>query len=54
MKKYIKPITEIITLHNSYQLLSGSDIDGGGDKGEFTGGQESRRGGFFFDDEDEE
>lgn len=54
MKKYIKPRTEVITLHNSYQLLSGSDRIVGGDKGEYTDGQQSRRGGFFFDDEEEE
>lgn len=53
MKKiYIIPTMKVVALCQNISLLAGSEISGGGNLGDYEGGQESR-GGSFWDDDDE-
>lgn len=54
-KTYKAPVIEVVAMQAPCNLLAGSEINGGGNLGNYTPGtQESRHGRFFDDDEEEE
>ena len=53
-KTYKAPVIEVVAMQAPCNLLAGSEINGGGNLGNYTPGTQESRHGRFFDDEEEE
>lgn len=51
-KQYIQPSVDVVLVNYTTTLLQASTLEGGGDKGDYSGGQLSRRK-TFWDSDDE-